>query len=191
MSDRQPQRRPTLPRPAALALLLAVLLLAALVAELRLALWSLDSRLREVQIDLDLLRQQLRARPTHGEPSLSAPVSGPGVVVVLDDSQAPPGRLLHDQDLLVLVNELRAAGATAIAVADQRLGALSEIRCAGNHIRVNGAPVAPPYVIRATGDPAVLRTALELRDGILDRLRRYGFRAEVREEQRLTIPPLR
>lgn len=66
------------------------------------------------------------------------PAEGPGVVVTLNDSNLniQPGdnanySIVHDSDLLILVNELKASGAEAIAVNGERLTNMSEIRCAG------------------------------------------------------------
>ena len=63
---------------------------------------------------------------------------GKGIKLVLDDSKiaSKPGEnpnlyIIHDDDLLRVINELRAAGAEAIAINGERLVAMSEIRCAG------------------------------------------------------------
>jgi uncharacterized protein YlxW (UPF0749 family) len=113
------------------------------------------------------------------------PVTGPGVSVTLRDStKAVPIGLpsevanemnlsftIHDLDIQRVVNELRAAGAEAFAVNDQRIVATTAIRCVGPAIQVNGVPLTPPYVIRAIGDPATLAGALELRGGINEQLK--------------------
>ena len=65
-----------------------------------------------------------------------------------------------------MVNELKAAGAEAVSVNDQRLVAVSPVRCAGPTIFVNNTPQTPPYVIRAIGEPNTLETALNISGGI-------------------------
>lgn len=102
-------------------------------------------------------------------------VSGPGVVVTLDDSRKlPPNEtrkevieqyLVHDSDILAVTNELFNAGAEAISINGERLVARSWIRCGGAPILVNAKPVAPPYIIRAIGNPVDLEKALELQGG--------------------------
>lgn len=101
-------------------------------------------------------------------------VVGPGVVITLDDNnsgalaaqQANPGFyqpenfLIHDKNILYLVNELKRAGAEAIAVNNQRLVANSTIRCVGTVILVNSARLAPVYEIKAIGDPVALEKAI-------------------------------
>jgi uncharacterized protein YlxW (UPF0749 family) len=105
---------------------------------------------------------------------------GPGLVVTLNDSKhTMPGaapadimpNLIHDTDINAVVNELKAAGAEAVSVNDQRLVAVSPIRCAGPTVLVNDVPQTPPYVIRAIGNPATLMTALNLQGGVAYQLR--------------------
>jgi uncharacterized protein YlxW (UPF0749 family) len=122
-------------------------------------------------------------------------VEGSGVIVVLDDSarKAQPGEdpnvfLIHDDDILKVVNELTAAGAEAISVNDQRIIALSEIRCAGPAININGIRTAPPYEIRAIGNPHTLETSLKLRGGVIEALEFWGIQVSVKRQDRITIP---
>ncbi|MEG1857192.1 MAG: DUF881 domain-containing protein, partial [Pseudoflavonifractor sp.] len=64
-------------------------------------------------------------------------LEGPGVTVALRDSSAAnvtgdeQDYLIHDSDLLSVINELRDAGAEAISLNGERLLASSEVRCAG------------------------------------------------------------
>jgi uncharacterized protein YlxW (UPF0749 family) len=109
-------------------------------------------------------------------------VKGPGVIVTLNDSkqpfptgQLPPGmappNLVHDIDINQVVNELKAAKAEAISINDQRLVAISPVRCAGPTVYVNDTPQTPPYIIKAIGDPKNLVSALNLPGGIADQMR--------------------
>jgi uncharacterized protein YlxW (UPF0749 family) len=113
------------------------------------------------------------------------PVQGPGIVVTLRDStKRPPTDLpadvtadltanfiIHDADIQRVINELRAAGAEAFSVNDQRVVSTTAIRCVGPAIQVNEVPLTPPYSIRAIGDPATLAEALALPGGISDLMR--------------------
>lgn len=120
---------------------------------------------------------------------------GPGVVVVLDDSKRPsrPGEnpnafILHDEDLLRVVNELAAAGAEAVSINGQRLVSTSEIRCAGPVISINGVRTSPPVTIMAIGDPHDLESALRLRGGVVDSLSFWGIQVQIRREQDVRVP---
>lgn len=122
-------------------------------------------------------------------------VHGPGVEVTIEDSsiktdEANVGAyLIHDLDLLRVINELRDAGAEAIALNGERLLATSEIRCAGSTLSVNNARYSQPYVIRAIGDPQTLENALTMRNGVIDVLSLYGIKTTVVQKDELLIEP--
>lgn len=140
-----------------------------------------SARLARLQSDVDALgrevddpqAQQLQAE----QEDLSAPagldaVSGQGLVIILDDapragdSAAATGvsadtLIVHQQDLQAVVNALWAGGATAVGLQDQRIISTSAVRCVGNVLRLQGRLYAPPYTVRAVGDPAALRAAVD------------------------------
>lgn len=115
------------------------------------------------------------------------PVSGPGIKIVLSDnpnvdtndaSLALPG-LVHDYDLLQVVNELRSAKAEAIAVygagGDQvRVTGYTPIRCVGPTIMVNWDQVAAPFTIEAVGNADRMYSAVMMGGGIIDSLKSLG-----------------
>lgn len=121
-------------------------------------------------------------------------VSGPGVEFIVQGTEQPgppagqPLQIITDQHLLKIVNELCCAGAEAVAVNGQRITAVSEVRLAGSHINVNGAPVSPPYHISAIGDASVLKGRLELEEGLVDYLNEYGISVEAQEKSEVVIP---
>ncbi len=122
-------------------------------------------------------------------------VTGPGVVITLSDSDRParPGEdeevyLIHAEDLLATVNELRAAGAEAIAVNGQRIVASTAIRCVGPNILINTNKVSPPFIIEAIGDQNDL-SQVDMRGGMLDSLRAWGMQVEIVAKDPLSLPP--
>ncbi len=122
-------------------------------------------------------------------------VQGPGLVVTLTDSQLsnPTGLnenlfLVHDDDVLMVLNELKAAGAEAISVNEERLVSTSEIRCAGPTISVNNNRTAAPFVIKAIGDSKQLESALMMRGGVIDTLSQWGIEVELKHKTDLVIP---
>lgn len=102
-------------------------------------------------------------------PAGLTPVSGPGLVVTLEDSplEEPPEPLdanalvVHQQDIQAFVNALWAGGAGGIALQGQRLVSTTGIKCVGNTVVLHGVPYSPPYRIEAVGDPTALTVALE------------------------------
>jgi uncharacterized protein YlxW (UPF0749 family) len=127
-------------------------------------------------------------------------VKGPGIVLTIDDSPLRLGdgknpelgqlSLVHSSDLLEAANELWAAGAEAIAIGGQRLTARSSIRCVGPVIHINGIAVPAPYTVSAIGDPKVLTSALNLRDGLLDTMRLLNFKVKLVQQEEIILPAL-
>lgn len=120
---------------------------------------------------------------------------GPGVSVTIDDSKvtAKPGDnpniyLIHDDDLLKVINELKAAGAEAISINEQRLIATSEVRCAGPTVSVNNVRSSPPYIIKAIGDPQSLDASLKMRGGVIETLKFWGIQVQTKKETKITVP---
>lgn len=123
------------------------------------------------------------------------PVHGPGVVVTMTDStqkvqpgQDPSAYLIHDVDLLQVINELKAAGAEAFSINEQRLVSTSEVRCVGPTIDVNTERFAPPFVIKAIGNPQTLQAALELKGGIVEALKYMGIQVNIKTADNVSIP---
>ena len=94
-------------------------------------------------------------------------VNGPGVVITITDSDPKnsirsisdnKNALVHDTDILEVVNELKNAGAEAIDVNGQRIVDTTAISCDGNVIVINGEKVSSTFVINAIGLPERLST---------------------------------
>lgn len=112
------------------------------------------------------------------------PVKGPGLMIKLQDSpkklpvtaetSLAQQAIVHDQDINAIVNELKAAGAEAIAISGadrsqmQRVTALTTARCAGPGMTVNLTVLGAPYYIYAIGNPANLESQLKIPNGVVD-----------------------
>lgn len=121
-------------------------------------------------------------------------VKGPGVIVTLKDSKTNSANVLnindllvHDLDVLSVINELKNAGAEAISINDQRIISTTAISCEGNVININGEKVGVPFTIKAIGLPESL-DALSRPGGYLEILKRYGIEAELKKSNDITIP---
>ena len=122
-------------------------------------------------------------------------VKGPGVVLTIEDSKKALSSadntnlyIIHDEDVLKVINELRAAGAEAIAINDQRLTANSEIRCAGPTLSINNTRISAPYEIKAIGNAKNMENAIKMRGGVAESLSVWGIRLDVRQEANIIIP---
>ena len=123
-------------------------------------------------------------------------LAGEGVIIKMEDStrdakagENPNLYVIHDDDILRVINELRAAGAEAISINEQRLTATSEIRCAGATLSVNNVRSAAPFVIKAIGDKNSLSNAITMRGGVNDTLKVWGIQLEISTADNVYIPP--
>lgn len=99
-------------------------------------------------------------------------VEGPGIRVSLDDAPrlprgerrrgnpTPDDLVVHEQDVLGVVNALWAGGAEAMTIMDKRVIATTAVRCVGNTLFLQDAVYSPPFVVRAVGNTAGMQAAL-------------------------------
>lgn len=124
-------------------------------------------------------------------------VEGSGITIILKDGTSASGTgavvydesmgIVHDSYVLMFLNELRAAGAEALSINDERILATSEIRCAGPTISINNTKKAAPFEIKAIGEPDTLENALKMPGGAIDQMKFYGIDVTVKRSNKLTI----
>ncbi len=161
----------------------------------------MEAENKKLLSELDNLRAGNQSNPADERMKLMAgttDVEGSGVEIILDDSniakkanENPNLYIIHDEDLLRVLNELRAAGAEAISLNDQRIVAMSEVRCAGPTVSVNNVRSAPPYVIKAIGAPKTLMSALRLRGGVVETFEFWGIQVKIKSDDKIHIPALK
>lgn len=121
-------------------------------------------------------------------------VNGPGVKVTVDDGTRPlyEGEdinvvLVHDVDIIMVINDLKRCGAEAISVNGQRIVDRSEISCSGYTVRINGQVFARPFVIRAIGDGKRMSANLLSYEGYGTLLRNCGVQFAVELVENVVI----
>ncbi len=120
-------------------------------------------------------------------------VSGDGVTITLNDAEKPENPdslmdyIIHDSDILNVVNQLRLSGAQAIAINNERIIATSEQVCAGPTIKVNNNRYAVPYEIKAIGDADRLYSEMKNND-IIKEMLQLGKRITITQEKAMVIP---
>ena len=144
----------------------------------------------------DILTDLQRARLLAG----MLPAEGPGLVLKLsenlqdasDDPEDVGLKMIHQEDLLNIVNELWAAGAEAMAIRSpsgtERLVSNSSIRCVGPVVLVNAQRMGPPFEILAIGNAPTLKQALEIPNGVLAVLSLYDISYEIHDSKKLVLP---
>ena len=127
--------------------------------------------------------------------SCTVPLEGEGVIIKIDDSTktSKTGEnqnlyVVHDDDILRVINELKAAGAEAISINGQRLTATSEIRCAGPTLSVNNVRSSAPFEISAIGEKKSLENSIKMRGGVEETLKVWGIQLEVEVKDKIFIP---
>jgi uncharacterized protein YlxW (UPF0749 family) len=170
-------------------------------------------QLADLQREVERLTEQAASRDgavaaaqTAGDAgALSAalvPLTGPGLVITLDDAPARPDGsrpvnaraddlVIHQSDVQAVVNAVWAAAADGVAIMDQRLIATSAVRCVGNTLLLQGRTYSPPFVITAIGDAAAVRAQLAaspqvavLQQAVED----FGLTFSVRERGEVSVP---
>lgn len=122
-------------------------------------------------------------------------VSGKGIIIKLDENKDVNanevvninGYLVHEEDLLYIVNELFNCGADAVSINDQRIVSTTSILCDGNIIRVNGEMVGTPITIKAIGYPERLDGALTRPGGYLEVMANDGIIVSVERNENINI----
>lgn len=124
-------------------------------------------------------------------------VKGAGIIIKLDDNRDvnidellidPSSLIVHEGDLIQIVNELFNAGADAISINGKRVVSTTAILCDGNIIRINDEMVGVPIEIKAIGYPERLYYALNRTQGYLDLMKRDGVIVSTEKKDELTIP---
>ena len=122
-------------------------------------------------------------------------VQGPGIIMTLNDSQREVAEgedvawyLIHDIDILEIVNELRTAGAEAISINDERVISTTGIRCGGPTINIDGKRHTVPFIIKAIGDPKALEASALAPESYIELYMEYtGIQVEINKVEKLTI----
>lgn len=111
-------------------------------------------------------------------------VKGAGIIVTLDNYASID---VKDYDILNIVNELRATGAQAISVNDERIVAMTEIREAGQYIMINGKQFKAPFTIKAIADPDDLDRSLTLIGGVVEGLEEDLLSVSIKKSDEIII----
>ncbi len=112
-------------------------------------------------------------------------VKGPGIAINVE------GYLLAS-DLVVIVNELWAAGAEAVAVNDCRVTATCGISYVEamdkTYLTCDGTVIQEPIIIRAIGNNTILEKSLTMPGGIADSLALYQIHLDIELMDEVTLP---
>ncbi len=125
-------------------------------------------------------------------------LTGPGIVIQLEDSKDPvppdgseADYLVGSRDIRAVVEALWASGAEAIAVNGERITPTTAIIDVGPSLLVNSAYLAPPYQITALGPDDLyghLSSDPTFVDFVRARADGYGIRVSLAEPGSVDVP---
>ncbi len=156
-------------------------------------------RSEQLALEQEITQLQRRQADTGSQAQLDAQgavsgsiaVTGPGMVVVVDDAAGANGARVTDEDLRQLVNGAWQAAAEAIAINGHRLTTRTAIRSAGSAITVDYRSLLPPYRVEVIGDPKTMPARFAGTPGgawWADAKSNYGLGYEVSTSRSLTLP---
>ena len=119
-------------------------------------------------------------------------VEGEGIEIILRETTNEEISPINADDLLVIVNALKLAGAEAISINDERIINMTDIVNINADtddlfIKINGQRILAPYVIKAIGNINKLRNTMNLENSTISKLRRSGKDIEEKYKAYLKI----
>lgn len=125
-------------------------------------------------------------------------IKGEGVTITMNDLHrlTPSARdinfdIIHDIDILIILNDLNVAGAEAVSINGERLISSTEVICGGPIMIVNRERMAAPYILKAIGDKERLYAALTAPNTYGSILIEDGLGFEVEKKDEIIIPAYR
>ena len=114
-------------------------------------------------------------------------VYGEGIIITLKSGKDITP--ITADDLLIMVNALKFAGAEAISINDERIVNTTDIVyiTSGSFIKVNGQRILEPYVIKVIGNQSHMETAVTGTGGKVDELLTLGHVATIEKDNDITI----
>ncbi len=115
-------------------------------------------------------------------------VQGQGIEVTLRETNNEEIGRINGDDLLVIINALKMAGAEAISINDERIINMSDIVDINQtFIKVNGKRIIAPYIIKVIGNSSYLETALTGNGGHVDEMKKIGQDVSIEKRNNIKI----
>lgn len=110
-------------------------------------------------------------------------VKGEGITInILDGND-----LIHQEDLIILIDELKNSGSQAISINDQRIINSTYIFCDGSVILIDGIKIGNPFTIKAIGNSETIYGALTRNKGYVETLEKSGIDIKIEKNKEITI----
>lgn len=117
----------------------------------------------------------------------TVPATGPGVRIVIADTQGTVGA----PTLLDAIQELRDAGAEAMEIGTVRVVASTHVtEDARGAVFADGVPLTSPITLSAIGDPRTLSSAMDIPGGVVATIRGVGASVTVTQVTAVLVDSL-
>lgn len=122
-------------------------------------------------------------------------INGQGIIIKIkdnendiNDGQNPNDLIVHDIDILRIINDLKISGAKALSINGDRVISTSKIKCSGATITVNETTYGQPFIIKAIGDINSLMNYINSPDSYTNLLKDgYGIYVNVEQKNDILI----
>ena len=115
-------------------------------------------------------------------------VQGEGIEITLRETDNEEISRITSDDLVLIINTLKSAGAEAISINDERIINMSDIvDINGSFIKVNGQRILAPYILKAIGNQSYMESALIGNGGPIDEMKKIGQDVSVQKVNKLKI----
>lgn len=116
-------------------------------------------------------------------------VQGQGIEITINETNNEEIEKITADDLLLIINSLKQAGAEAISINDERIVNMTDVVYidAADIIRVNGQRVLAPYVIKAIGNQTYLESAMLGNGGQIDSMKKVGQDVKIEKKDNIKI----
>ncbi|WP_238906539.1 DUF881 domain-containing protein [Clostridium sp. YIM B02506] len=121
-------------------------------------------------------------------------VKGSGIKIIIKDgdysglpSELQRLKVLHDNDMINVVNDLRAAGAEAISINGYRIYPYSSIICDWAFLNIDEIKVPQPFEVEIIGEPKVLQEFMTSDNSYITGLKARGIDIEIKEVKEIIM----
>ena len=119
-------------------------------------------------------------------------VEGQGIEITINETEDETVEKVTADDLLLIINALKQAGAEAISINDERIINMTDIvnidaNTDNLFVRINGQRLLAPYVIKAIGNQSYLESALVGNGGQVDTMNKVGQDVSIEKKDNIKI----
>ncbi|MDY4251804.1 DUF881 domain-containing protein, partial [Clostridium sp.] len=124
-------------------------------------------------------------------------IKGPGIIIKLQDGDINKlldtkheifRKILHEDDMAHILNELRSAGAEAVSINDHRILPNTSVSCNWAFIGFEDeSRIFAPFEVYAIGNPQELKAALLAENSIIQKLLLRKIKVEIEEKDEIII----